>query len=582
MPTANDSDLVTHTILAGGQPTLTAADEIPHVLPVVAIEVENALNKIPTATLTIADGNPYEQDFEVSSSGLFGPGKFIEIRLGYNGDNTTVFKGIITANSHQIQDSQSLFIVTCKHETVRMTVARNSRHYADVKDADVAEQLLSENGISDYDVATTNVVHEQLLQSQVSDWDFMMTRLDVNGLYYSVDGGKIVVRKPDENMSPVFTLTYGDNIVSFDATVDARLQTSGVMGYAWDHANQEVTTTEGSGGPSAYAGSSSTDELAEVIDKPLEIRLSGSMETPSLQLLTNAKKAKQVLSKIKGSVKFTGESIVVPGSFLTLSGLGGQFNGNVFVSAVQHRYGDGNWMTEATLGWEDTFFSEKLFPEHPVSFTGQFVATQGLQIGVVTNIVDPEGQGRIKIRLPIISTADDGLYARLATLDAGDSRGTFFMPEVGDEVIVGFLGDDPNYPVVLGMLHSSAKPTPITAEEANDEKGYVSRSGIAIRIHDADKRISIETPGARKLVLDDANGLCTMEDAAGNKLLFDDSGITLSSAKDLVLKATTSLSVTAQQLDIKADATAKLSGTGSLNIESSGITEVKGSMVKIN
>src|SRR3546814_3394887 len=99
-------------------------------------------------------------------------------RLGYGGDKITVFKGIITANGHQIQDSQSLFVVTCKHETVRMTVARNSRYYAELKDSDVAEQLLSENGISDYDVATTDVIHEQLLQSQVSDWDFMMTRLD--------------------------------------------------------------------------------------------------------------------------------------------------------------------------------------------------------------------------------------------------------------------------------------------------------------------------------------------------------------------------------------------------------------------
>lgn len=582
MPITHSSDLVTQTILVGSQPTLTAADELPHVLNIVEIEVESSLNKIPTATLTVADGSPYEQDFEVSSSGLLAPGKFVEIRLGYDGENAPVFKGIITANNHRIHDSQSLFVVTCKHETVRMTIARNSRHYTEMKDSDIAEQLLSENGISDYDVAATDLVHEQLLQSQISDWDFMMTRLDVNGLYYSVDGGKIVIRKPGDDASAVFALTYGDNIMSFDATVDARLQTLGVVGYAWDHSNQAVMSSEGAAGPSAYAGSSSTAELAEVMDKPLEIRLSGSMETQAVQLLTDAKRARQALSKIKGRVAFSGESVVIPGSFLTLSGLGNQFNGKVFVSAVHHRCADGNWMTEATLGWDDTFFSENLFPEHPVSFTGQFVATQGLQIGVVTDIIDPAGKGRIKVRLPVISTADEGLYARLATLDAGDNRGTFFMPEVGDEVIVGFLGDDPNYPVVLGMLHSSAKPAPLTAEEANDEKGYVSRSGITIRIHDADKRVSIETPGGRKLVLDDAGGVCTMEDAGGNQLLLDDSGITLSSAKDLILKATSSVSVSTPSLDVKADATAKIAGTGSLLMESSGITEVKGSIVKIN
>jgi len=582
MSAANNSDLVTYTILVGSQPTLTAADELPQVLHVVDIEIENSLNKIPTATLTIADGNPYEQDFAVSSSGVLVPGKFIEIKLGYNGDNATVFKGVVTANSHQIQDARSLLAVTCKHETVRMTIAKKSRHYAEMKDSDVAEQLLSENGISDFDVVSTDVVHEQLLQNQISDWDFMMTRLDVSGMYYSVDGGKIAIQRTDIDGPPVLTLTYGDNIVSFDATIDARVQTPGVVGYAWDHAIQDVTESEGTGGPSAYAGAQSTDELAGIMDKPFEIRLPGAVETQSLQLLANAKKTKQALSKIKGKVRFSGESAVIPGSFLTLSGLGDQFNGKVFVSGVRHEIGEGNWMTEATLGWDEVFFSEKLFPEHPVSFTGQYVAMQGLHVGVVTDIIDPAGQGRIKIRLPIISMADDGVYARLTTLDAGDNRGTFFMPEVGDEVIVGFLGDDPNYPVILGMLHSGAKPAPLAAAEANDEKGYVSRSGITILIHDSDKRISIETPGGRKLVLDDTNSLCTMEDAMGNKLVLDNSGITLSAAKDLVLKATASLSLSAPQLDIKADAAAKLSGSGSLSVESSGITEIKGSVVKIN
>ncbi|GGG77907.1 hypothetical protein GCM10007415_07360 [Parapedobacter pyrenivorans] len=582
MSTANLNDLVTYTILVGNQPVLTAADELPQVLHVVDVQIESSLNKIPIATLTIADGNPYEQDFELSSSGLLAPGKFIEIKLGYNGNNATVFKGLVTANGHQIQDAQSLLVVTCKHETVRMTIAKNSRHYAEMKDSDIAEQLLTESGINDYDVMATDVTHEQLLQYQVSDWDFMMTRLDVNGLYYSVDGGKIVIQRTDVDGPSLLTLAYGNNIVSFDATIDARVQTSEVVGYAWNPAVQDITESEGAEGSFAYAGAQSAGELASIMDRPLEIRLPGSMETQTLQLLTNARKTKQSLSKIKGKVRFAGESIVIPGSFLTLSGLGDQFNGKVFVSGVHHEFGEGSWMTEATLGGDEVFFSEQLFPEHPVSFTGQYVATQGLHVGVVTDIIDPAGQGRIKIRLPIVSMADDGIFARLTTLDAGDSRGTFFMPEVGDEVIVGFLGDDPNYPVILGMLHSGAKPAPLVAAEANDEKGYVSRSGITILIHDGDKRVSIETPGGRKLVLDDANSLCKVEDAKGNKLVLDDSGITISAAKDLVLKATASISLSAPQLDIKANAAAKLSASGSLSIESSGIAEIKGSVVKIN
>jgi len=299
-------------------------------------------------------------------------------------------------------------------------------------------------------------------------------------------------------------------------------------------------------------------------------------------LLINAKRNRQSLAKIKGKVTFPGEAKVVPGAYVTLSGLGDQFNGNVFVSGVQHEIGEGNWQTEATLGWEETFYSEQIFPEHPVSLSGQYVVTQGLHIGVVTDLVDPAGQGRIRVRMPISGIAAEGIYARLATLDAGNRRGTFFLPEVNDEVIVGFLGDDPNYPVVLGVLHSSAKPPPIAATDENDEKGYVSRSGIKVLIHDGDKRVSVETPGGRKLMLDDNDGLCKLEDAAGNTLIFNDEGVSISSVRDLKLEAAASLTLSAPQLTIKADATAELTANGSLTVESSGVTEVKGSMVKIN
>src|SRR5690606_4116642 len=294
----NNRDLVTYTILAGSSAMLTAADELPGVVPVVEIHIDSALNKIPTATLTVADGNAAEQGFEVSGSGRLAPGKFIEIKAGYDGDNATVFKGMVVANSHQIQESGSLLVVTCKHETVRMTVGKKSRYYADVTDRDVAEQLLAESGIRDYEVAMTDVVHEQLLQNQVSDWDFMMTRLDVNGLYYSVNEGKIVIGKAGADGPPVLMLTFGSNIVSLEATVDARTQSTAVVGYAWDQSVQDIEESEGEAGLSAYAGDQSADELAEVMGQAFEMRLPGGMPVQELQQLANAKKVRQSLSKI--------------------------------------------------------------------------------------------------------------------------------------------------------------------------------------------------------------------------------------------------------------------------------------------
>ncbi|HEU5364856.1 MAG TPA: phage baseplate assembly protein V, partial [Hanamia sp.] len=213
---------------------------------------------------------------------------------------------------------------------------------------------------------------------------------------------------------------------------------------------------------------------------------------------------------------------------------------------------------------------------------GQYSSIHGLQIGIVTDITDSSGQYRVKIRLPLVNDQDDGIYARVATLDAGDKRGTFFRPEVGDEVLVGFMNDDAMNPVVLGMLHSSAKPAPLEPEDSNPEKGYVSRSGIKLIFDDDKKSIHIETPGNRIFELNDDENSITVQDSDGNKMVIDHSGISIEAATDLSIKAGSSVSISAPQVSIKADGTLSAEGSGSTSISSNGITEIKGSLVKIN
>jgi uncharacterized protein involved in type VI secretion and phage assembly len=182
----------------------------------------------------------------------------------------------------------------------------------------------------------------------------------------------------------------------------------------------------------------------------------------------------------------------------------------------------------------------------------------------------------------VVNENDEGLYARVATLDAGNNRGTFFRPEIDDEVLIGFMNDDPRHPVILGMLHSSNKAAPWEPENDNPKKGYVSRSGIRMSFDDEKKCLLIETPGNRMLEMDDDAGTITIKDANGNKIMLGSDGITIESAKDLVLKAAKSISLSAPEVSMKADATMSVEGGGSTSMKSNGITEVKGSMVKIN
>lgn len=211
-------------------------------------------------------------------------------------------------------------------------------------------------------------------------------------------------------------------------------------------------------------------------------------------------------------------------------------------------------------------------------------AIQGLHIGIVTQLQDdPAGEDRIKVRMPVISTEEEGIWARIATLDAGENRGTFFRPEIGDEVIVGFLDNDPRHPVVLGMCNSSAKPAPLQAKDDNPEKGYVSRSEIKLLFDDEKKTLLLQTPGGNKILLTDEDQGIQLEDQNGNKIVLDSNGIKIESAKELTLKAAQALKVEGLSVDVKAQTGFKADGGGGCELSAgNGSTVVKGGIVRIN
>jgi len=214
----------------------------------------------------------------------------------------------------------------------------------------------------------------------------------------------------------------------------------------------------------------------------------------------------------------------------------------------------------------------------------------GLQIGVVTDNEDPDSEFRIRVRLPLVDDGD-GVWARLASLDAGQDRGFVVRPEIGDEVVLGFLDDDPRAPVVLGMLHSSAKPAPIAASNDNHEKGYVSRSGMKVHFNDDKVVLTISTPGGHSFVLDDDQGSVSLKDSNGNSLLLDSGGITIESCAAMKLKTQGDVQVevtgsaeikTSAGFKVEAGAQLKLGGSAGAELQSSAILKLAGSMVMIN
>lgn len=163
---------------------------------------------------------------------------------------------------------------------------------------------------------------------------------------------------------------------------------------------------------------------------------------------------------------------------------------------------------------------------------------------LVTDISDPEGQGRVKIALPWSADTAGARYetwARLATFMAGNNRGSWFIPDVDDEVLVVFEGGDPRRPYVIGSLWNGKDTPPESMDGAgkNFKKVLRSRNGVKITLDDNDGReqMILETPGGQSLTLKDGPGAVEIVDSNGNSIKLETSGITITAAAKVTINA---------------------------------------------
>jgi Rhs element Vgr protein len=571
--TSKSADLVTQKILINGE-------ELSGAYSVMNISVEKEINRIPTAKIILLDGNPSDQDFVLSNQDLLIPGKEIEIKAGYHSDEATIFKGIVIKHSLRVRPNQSFLIVECKDKAVKLTIGRKSKYYYESKDSDIIEEIIGTYSL-EKDIEATNVQHAELVQYNVSDWDFCVSRAQANGKVCIVDDGKIIVQKPDFKQSELETVTYGTTLMDFDAEIDARNQFAKVTSYSWNAADQELIEVEANDPSVSLNGNIKTSDLSSVINlENLELRSGGGTPDVELQEWADAKSLFNQLAKIRGRVKFQGIPAVRPNTAIKLAGVGDRFNGKVYISAVRHQITEGNWTVDAQFGVDPKWFSETVdINDTPAS--GLLGAVNGLQIAIVTQLEDPDKENRILVRLPIIDNSEQGIWARIATLDAGEERGSFFRPEIDDEVIVGFINGNPNDAVVLGMMNSSKKPAPIEASDDNHEKGFVTRSQMKFIFNDDKKSVVLETPAGKKITVDEDAGEIKIEDENSNIITMDSSSISLESAGDISIKADGDVIIEGANVNITGSTEAVVEAS-SVTVEGSSQAALKGGIVLIN
>jgi len=180
---------------------------------------------------------------------------------------------------------------------------------------------------------------------------------------------------------------------------------------------------------------------------------------------------------------------------------------------------------------------------------------EGVYSASVTDNHDPEGLGRVRVRVSALDNVIGarGVWARVATLMAGRNRGTLFLPDVGDEVLVAFEAGDQRAPYVLGALWNAKSPPPAEASDAATVKLIRSRTGVTIRIRDDNTTGSlvIETPGGQRITLQDGPAAVRVEDANGNVVTMETSGVTVTASATVTLNAS-SATLNAGMLTVNA------------------------------
>ncbi len=190
---------------------------------------------------------------------------------------------------------------------------------------------------------------------------------------------------------------------------------------------------------------------------------------------------------------------------------------------------------------QDTMLQKMFNSRLPGGFGGCFY---GVYVAQVIDINDPDGQGRVKVRLPWSPDGDNGEYqawARLATMMAGADRGTWFIPHIDDEVLVAFNAGDARHPYVIGSLWNGQDEPPESMDGAGNNyvKTIKSKNGVRVSLNDKDgqESLTLETPGGQQIELKDGPGGVKIKDSNGNSVKLGPAGITVKSSAVVKVEA---------------------------------------------
>lgn len=576
-------------------------EDVTDTTEIISFSIRKAVNRIGKATLVIDANEKPVGTFATSDGEVFKPGVSIKVTAGYEKERSaldTLFEGTLITHRLSINSRERAHLtLECRDYAFPATLGRKSTVFENAKDDDVIQQVLGGCGLS-VTTDSTQGEYPQLIQYYSTDWDFALARADANGLVVITEGGTATVKKPDVSTSPALTVAYGKDLIEFDGSLSASEQYTALTAHAWEVSTQTLITATAATPMLNSQGDITAATLSKAVGSETNYQTAASIGTEALQAWVDAQALKNGMSRFQGTITFDGNALAKPGCMIELVGMGTHFNGNAYINSVEHTLTDGEWLTKAGMGLSPENITEQSDVTAPPA-SGLLPGIEGLQIGKVKAISnEKDAEHFIQVEIALLTGSTKTVWARPASYYASNAAGSFFMPEISDEVVLGFVNNDPCYPIIIGSLYSRTQPPPVDIDTENKLKTIVTKGQSKIAFDDEKHTITIETPGNNKLTLSDDGKMIELADQNSNKITLGSSGITLESNNDIVLKANGNIKIAAKQnletestsdtkikgMNIEATAQVgiKMKGSATAELSASGQTTVKGAMVMIN
>jgi hypothetical protein len=576
-------------------------------------------------------------------------GTKVEILAGAADSSSTesLIKGEVTAVEAICQEGLVYSVVRGYEKAHRLQRAKRTKTFLNMKDSDIATQVMKEAGLTKGEVEETSVAHDHIAQVAQTDWEFLQSRAREIGYEFGVVGGKFFFRKASGRkdggggllgdlvdaaasfLGLGSKLTFKDNLHTFLPRLSAANLTPDVEVRVWDPMDARVAIAKADaktgtakldgqdpaklaksftdgfsfslpvpipqipGLPSLNLGDPASNTAYLVVDRPLGV---GQAADTAAEAAAKgvADHIASTFAEAEGDAD--GDPKVQAGAEVEITGVPEQFCGKWFVTNARHVF-DGDEAGYHTRFWVSGRQNRSLLNLTSGGVKPRDNGFGGLVCGVITNVSDDKKLGRVKVAMPWLSPDYESDWARVAQVGAGAKTGTYFLPSVGDEVLVGFEFGDSRRPYVLGGL-ISRKTDYGELKKAVAGSGMVTKRGISTpagnqltftddmppdpsgSLPPIESKIQLGTKGDKiGLVIDQVAGTVTLAcnpkppetKAAGGTLTIecgDLGGITIKGGMGGV--------------KIETDGQLSLNGKMGVKIESSAIVEVKGSLIKLN